>query len=409
MRGTLRKRCVAVLTVGFALVAGAAPAGAGTSAQGAKDPIVIGLYVPTENPLFTAPEAIAATQAGVKYVNNELDGVDGRKFKLEVCETRNTTETMLACANELAQKKPVAVIGAPDLNATAALNTVFKPQGIPVIGGLTFIPTEFFGPEPVYRTLFNGGAGALFAGIADFAVNELNAKKIVDVTVDSPAAQQTLAAYLNPVLKKAGLGNVALITTPLSTADLTPSFQAAVSQGPDVIISQGLACIPVLRAYQATGTKVPLVQPANCADPDTLKEAGDLANGKYYVFLEKNEQLDPKDKDVKVYVKAIKKYAKGAENTTTDSAGSAFAAVMNLRALMLELDGNVTAASVLAAVRGTTDQPNFLGFGPYSCTKPPTTFFPGICASYAKVAQVKNGKLKYVTKTPLEPGLLINP
>jgi branched-chain amino acid transport system substrate-binding protein len=390
---------VVVAVAGGAL--SALPA-ADASAQTSKEPIVIGLYTPTNNAAFVAPEMIPAAQAAVDYANKQLKGVGGRPLKLEVCETRQTPDAMNACASELAQKNAVAVIGGPDVNATAALNQVFKPQGIPVIGGIGLIPTEFLGippGSPVLRSLFAGGPVSLFPGLAQFSLDVLHAKKPVAITSDAPSSPVQLNTFINPALKKVGIANADLVTAPTTAADFTPYFQAALDKGADVLLLFGLPCLPALNAYRATGTKVPLIQPDNCSDPATLKQAGKQAEGNYYVNQLRTPALDPADKDVKTYVAATNKYAKGEKQLGTDFALSAFQAVMNIRDLLLPMNGNITKEGLETAVRGTSNQKNFLGLsGTYSCSPAALPTFPAICGSESKLAQVKNGKLKYVSK-----------
>jgi branched-chain amino acid transport system substrate-binding protein len=396
-----RKRGVSgVIAVVVAAAAAWALPMAETSAQTSGAPIVIGMFVPTNNTTFATPEMIPAAQAAVDYVNKQLKGVGGRPLKLEVCETRQTPDTMNACASELAQKNPVAIIGGPDLNAGDSLTQVFKPQGIPVYGGLPFSPTELFMPgTPVFRSTPVGSALSLYPALAQFSLDVLHAKKPIVITNDSPFSPLQVSLWINPALKNVGIAPAELVTAPTTAADLTPYFEAALSKNPDVLLLFGLPCLPVLNAYRATGTKVPLIQPDNCSDPATLKQAGTLAEGKYYVNMLQTPTLDPTSKDVNVYVTATKKYAKGEKQLETDFALSAFQAVMNLRALMLPMKGTITKEALQTAIRATSNEKNFLGLsGTYSCT-PAWAAYAAICNSDSRLAQVKNGKLKYVSKT----------
>ena len=135
-----------------------------------------------------------------------------------------------------------------------------------------------------------------------------------------------------------------------------------------------------------------MIMPDNCADDETLKKAGTQADGVYFVELYNGKQVAPKNKDVKLYTKEMKKYAKGVVDTDFSRAG--FGTIMNIHALLDSMDpASLNQASVLAAFKGTTNQPNFLNT-PYSCTAPPLPQYPAICAGSAYLVRQVNGKLK---------------
>jgi len=370
-------------------------------------PIVLGLYTPTNNSTFVAPEMVVAAQAAVEYVNSELGGVDGRPLQLEVCETRNTADTMNACASELAQKSPVAVIGGPDLNAVGSINQVFKPQSIPVVGGTAIIPPEYAPPaEPVFRTVFLPGPVSLFPGLVLWAHEEFDAQKVAFVSNDLPSSQVQLATYINPTLSALGLPDAEVVKAPVASAEFTPFLQAALSSDPDALLVVGLPCLPILNAYQALGSSVPLIQADTCSDPATLEQAGSLAEGAFYVTQLRTPTLDPEDEDVAMYVAATSEFASDDSQLETTFALSAFQAVMNLRELMLTLDGDVTKESVQAAVRAASDQHNFLGHsGSYSCTPLPIPAFKGICGqAETRLAKVEDGALVYASNDIVNAG-----
>jgi branched-chain amino acid transport system substrate-binding protein len=355
---------------------------------------------------------IDAAKAAVSYVNEELGGVNGHPLNLEVCETRETPDSMNACASELAQKNPVAVIGGPELNAAASINQVFGPQGIPVIGGLGLSPAEFVPPTSggeVDRSMFVGGPVALFPGITSWSVDFLHAKHVVLITNASPTTPQQVNSFVNPVLKQAGVPNADVVTVPPGTADYTPYVTAALSKKPDVLLGVGLGCIPLINAYHSSGTHVPLVQPDNCSDPSTLKQAGAAADGVYYVVQIRTPALDAKNKDVRAYVAATEKYAKDAEQLGTDFALAAFQAVMNIRDLAATLKDNVTKDGLAKAVRAAANQSNFLGLSAtYSCSPVALPPFPAICNSDSRLAQVKDGKIQYVSDDVLSGAALLS-
>ena len=95
---------------------GAAPRGANPATG---PPIVVGMINQEDAPVGSFPEVRRSAEAAVRYVNEELGGVDGRPLRLETCTTRGTPESSQACADQLVGKQPVAVLGGVDLGAAA--------------------------------------------------------------------------------------------------------------------------------------------------------------------------------------------------------------------------------------------------------------------------------------------------
>ena len=65
------------------------------------DPIRVGLLNQENSPAGSFPEARAAVEAAVRWVNEELGGVNGRPVELEVCVTDFTVERSQACAQQM--------------------------------------------------------------------------------------------------------------------------------------------------------------------------------------------------------------------------------------------------------------------------------------------------------------------
>ena len=157
-------------------------------------------------------------------------------------------------------------------------------------------------------------------------------------------------------------------------------------------VISALPCLPFFQAYQSLGSQVPVILPDNCSDKATLQKAGAQANGMYFISLYADSRITPNNKDVKIYTKQMKKYAKNAVDTDFSRAG--FGTIMNIQAMLGKTDPNtLTSASVLAAFKGTNNQANFLNT-PYSCAAPPVPKYPAICAGSAFLTRQVNGKLK---------------
>lgn len=389
----LSQTLVAVgLAIGMA-VAGLSGAAAqsGDTGQASGEPIVIGIYTPAENPTFTAPELIDGAEAAVQYVNNKLDGLGGRPIELVSCKSDYTVPSLTACVNELFQQDPLIIIPGPDASALSVQPTLDE-SGIPLIGGASFTPPEYTSPN---RAVFNGFSASLFPAMVHFAVDTLDAGKVTTMSVDVPSNTIIKSVFMDPVAEANGLPTPEFIGVPVGSADLTSFVAAALDTNPDVLLPFGLPCLPFYQAYQSLGSDVPVILPDNCSDSETLEEAGDQAEGLYFVSLFNGEQVAPKNKDVKLFTKQLKKYAKGA--TDTDFSRAGFGTIMNIHDLLDNADPTtLTHESVLAAFKGAADQPNFLNT-PYDCVSPPVPQYPAICAGSAFLMRDVDGKLERET------------
>ncbi len=283
------------------------------------EPIVIGIYTPADNSTFTAPELIDGANAAVQYVNSKLAGLGGRPIQLESCKSDYTAPGLTVCANKLFQKNPLIIIPGPDA-AALTVQSIFNDTKIPLIGGASFTPPEYTSPT---RAVFNGFSASLFPAMVHFAVDKLGAKKLTALSVDDPSNVIIKSIFMDPIATAKGLPKPDYVASPAGSADLTTTFAAALQSKPDVLLPFGLPCQAAFQAYRSLGTQIPMVMPDNCADDVTLKTAGAQADGVYFVELYNGKQVAPKDKDVKLYTKMMKKYAKGVVDTDFSRRGSA--------------------------------------------------------------------------------------
>jgi branched-chain amino acid transport system substrate-binding protein len=391
LRGARRSLLRAVLattvaTAGLGAVTAHAQASGTGKAKG--DPIVIGIYTPADNPTFTAPELIDGAEAATKYVNSQLAGVAGKPIKLETCKSDYTAPGLTSCANKLFQKNPAIIIPGPDAAALTVQST-FDQTGIPLIGGASFTPPEYTSKT---RAVFNGFSASLFPAMVHFAVQKLHAKKLTALSVDDPSNQIIKSIFMDPIAETNGLPKPEYVAAPAGSTDLTSTFAAALDSNPDALLPFGLPCQAAFQAYQSLGTHVPMIMPDNCADSKTLKDAGNQADGVYFVELFNGKEAAPKNKDVQLYDKQMKKYAKGVVDTDFSRAG--FGTIMNIHALLDSMDpSTLSNDSILAAFKGTKNEANFLNT-PYSCAAPPLAQYPAICAGSAYLMRFQGGKLK---------------
>src|SRR5437868_3006414 len=123
----VRTKCLAVaVAVLLGVLAGCSGGGGGSGAGDLDsgltgEPIVVGLLNQEDAPVGSFPDLRRGAEAAVKHVNADLGGVGGRPIRLESCATRGTAESSQACATEVLDAHPVAVIGGVDLGSAASL------------------------------------------------------------------------------------------------------------------------------------------------------------------------------------------------------------------------------------------------------------------------------------------------
>jgi branched-chain amino acid transport system substrate-binding protein len=271
-------------------------------------PIVIGFQNPEGDPNGSFPEYRTGAQAAEKYINEELGGIGadyaagkpGRPVKIEVCSVQISPGDNQRCANELAAKKPAAVIST--INFFGNHFAVFNAAKIPVIVDTPVTALDFTSPG-TYAIGGGGGCLGVHTGLIEYATKDLGKR-----TIAVPWANTPPGVFCYNDLEKKPLnvlngttpakGNTAALTMPNlkhigvpilpGQADVTAQAQQVLDFKPDAIVfsAQGADCWTLVNSLGKLGwtpSKIPLVLSGSCIDDQKAKEAGDLAKGIYFV------------------------------------------------------------------------------------------------------------------------------
>lgn len=320
-------------------------------------PIVIGFQNPEGDPAGTFPEYTLATEAAVKYINEELGGVGadhkagkaGRPIELAVCKMAINPADSQKCANELAAKKPLAVISS--LNFFGNHFAIYKAANIPVLVGTPITALDFTSPG-VYAVGGGGGCLGVHTGLAYFLTQELKKKTIAVPWADTPPGvfcyhdleKKPLEVLAGKTLKGAeikadgnefkgkiaDLKHIGVAIKP-GQADLTPQATQVLGFKPDGIMfsAQGADCWTFVNSIAKLGwtaAATPLVLSGACIDVAKMKEIGPaITKGIYFMggaSLLTPEALKGQLKDEALtYAAKMEKYATGGK----DTAGKGFA------------------------------------------------------------------------------------
>ena len=355
------------------------------SAAPSGEPIKIGMINQENTPAGSFPEIRQAVESAVEYVNGQ-GGVKGRPLQLETCITQGTPEGSSACAEKFAASKPVLVMPGIDFGSAASL-PILQRAGLPYVGGVPLLPPELTA-ENSYT--FVGGSSSAFPSQSVYLAKELKVKKVNILYTDNPAGAQAAKAFGADVLAANGVSDVSLIPEKADAADFTASVTKAAQGKPDAIMvlfaAQG--CSRIMQAKQAVGVQAKMFYPGSCADESVLAAGGAGANGAY--FNEETVLYSSDDPQVKIYRDALAKHAPDAKKSGFSQTG--FGALMNVSALLKDIPGDITSASLVTALGGTNRQANFMAH-PYTCDRKQVPGLPAVCNAFSRIVQYDNGQL----------------
>ncbi len=394
------------------------PAAISPSGNGSKDLGSFKLGVINSNDNF--PEYSAGIEAAVKYVNGELNGLDGRQIDLQVCSIEyNTPDDTQRCANELASAQ--VDFGVSTLNQFGTHMQILRGAGIPVLVG-TPVSVPDYTTQGVYAISPGGGCAGTVTALVKYAAQELHAKKIAIPYADIPSgvlcyadSEQKPVDVLNgsepgsspdagsiPDLERKG------VPIPPQNPDMTAIANQILDFKPDAVIlsSPATTCWPLLAALNAVGYSVkdtPFVMGTSCFNQANATDAGDNAVGITFVgsggYLTRDPaQLEGQRAiDAKVYQEKGKQYGLTDQQLSQGFAQQGFIVVMSMleRAQEVAAKGNqVEGKSLADAFAATKDNVQF-GSTPISCSTAPAPYI-SVCNGKVNVTQWDGKQLQPV-------------
>ena len=241
---------------------------------------------------------------------------------------------------------------------------------------------------------FSGGTWGAALGMGQYAVEELDARKIAMIYAEFGPI--TDAAELGKRAMEAAGAEVTLVSVAPVNADMVQALNTAAQSDPDVIIAltADSGCKPTMQTAQQLGLDVPIMYTGACAAPKILDSVGDAAEGAIF-NLEAELGRQPRQRRVPG------RYPTGtARSTTTKRKAPArwpSVATINLYAQLRELGAEaITPDAILAAFRGAVDAPSFFGH-PYTCDGEQLDGYPAFCAPQQSLGTVKSGEIEALT------------
>lgn len=361
------------------VVAGVLAAACGGSGATPDDAVVLGMVNQEGSPAGSFPEVRQAAQAAVAHVNDDLGGVAGRPLRLEVCRTDGSPESSAACANSLLEKRPVAVLGGVDLGSAASL-PVFEKAGVPYVGTSPALGAELTSSA---AWMLAGGAVGDLLGVAEYALNVLQVKKVGALYVDLPGVLTTVISAAEVVLRSKGVTDVKLVAAGVDAPDFAAPLKAATAGDPDavIVLFPPQSCARIMTAARSLRVTARIFYPSACTSQAVVDAAGVAAEGAY--FASAYLPFDDPSGEVATW------RAEAGVGRPSALSQAGFAVVMDVYSLLK--DGAATPAAVVTELAATQRRPGFMAH-PYTCDRAQVLLLPALCNVDIRLLQYRGGR-----------------
>ncbi|MBL7488520.1 ABC transporter substrate-binding protein [Frankia sp. AgB1.9] len=316
----------------------------GPVAKAAGAPVKIGIISDGKSPIIDQSVEFDVAKATVGYLNEHRSGIAGRPIQLVTCEALSDPAKTADCANQMIEQNAVAVV----VGGVAAQESAWTPlhdAGVPVVLYSASTPALLGDAKSTY-VLADPNFGVI--GLPLELAKKAGAKKVTAVVIDVPAAKGVLEASAPATFKKAGIDFKMVAIAP-GTADMTPQMQPIAAGGGEVfILGNDSFCISALNGLKAVGFTGPISAIVQCiTDATRTAVSGSVLKG---INVAATAPLGTDNPSTTLFNTVSATYGKGID--TSKIAGlNTFMAVAGLQAGLAGLTGDVTPATVNAAIK----------------------------------------------------------
>ncbi|MDQ2678076.1 MAG: ABC transporter substrate-binding protein [Actinomycetota bacterium] len=361
---------------------------AGTEATG--EPVKIG-YVNTDSGATAIPELTEGAEIAAERINAHGGGIGGRPIELVTCGTDGTPESSASCANEMISEGVIAVIEGADLGSDAKI-PILQDAGIATLGTSTIGTGQSLNQDAFF---FSPAATTYPAVEVDLAAS-IGAKSITLLLPDVP--QVPVVSDIGAKQAELNDVQVQVVTFDPAAPDFDASLAAIMSNGSDAIatIATDDWCTGMVRAARSAGFEGDLIM-GTCGR--FAEELGvDETEGVYgisSVWSPRSVDFAPDEAKqvIDEYVAAMDADGKGDDIMGLSFGG--YAAVQQAAWVLSTIEGELTAETVLAAMKVMKDGPNPLG-QPITCDPRPQPGFSGCTTGWMFFQQQPDGQAKPV-------------
>ncbi len=372
---------------------GSATTAAPKKADDSLPPVLVGFHN-LEGGQISLPEIREAFLSGVKYVNEELGGINGRPMKAETCNLDVTPESSVNCANQFVEKNVVVAIQGVDVAADAAL-PIWKQAGLVDIGFAGFSPGVNAGRGDAFITLFDS-RDILAQNL--IMQQKLGAKNVAWVARNLASSK----AYYDQIIKPVG-DQIGLKVSPFyydDTTDWTTFAATVLSTNPDGVdmpAAQDAECLAAIPAFRNAGFKGTL-HASSCSeyvDKLPIEQAEGIINHNefFYPTMEKDKIPPKAASDLAIFDKYMKRDVPDLKSIVYGQLG--FHIAVQAADMLRQVKGDITPQTVRAAMP-TTKGPMFFRDTDYDCSKnywPPDS---AACSAEVVYTRLNKDKVKEI-------------
>ena len=320
-------------------------------------PIKVGFVAPTSG-TTPFPTETLAIKGAVKYVNSVLGGVNGHPLQVDVCQTDETAQTNVNCANTFVSNGDVVVGDGYD-TGDGAEQPILDRAGISLVGVVAGNSVVDQSPND----FFFGPADDAFA-FGPFQI--LKRLGITHIAFDSPnvAADQTyVSTAIVPAAKASGITVDALYYDPTNTdwAVIASTLLSKNAQMIGTIAGSEAQCSSMLSALRAANAK-PQIFLGGCSDFVKTDGVAQAAGVYSYTALWQPDNAAHAPAVIQQQLAAYKTAmtAVNGQSVTDQHGVAAFATVVDLDEVLSMIKGDITPQTVKAQFAGLKNWQPFL-------------------------------------------------
>jgi len=377
-----------------------APAVNAVAADSSKPPVLVG-FENTMTGTFAFPAFADGFAAGVKYVNEELGGINGSPLTSTLCASDGTPDGAVNCGNQFVQSDVVLSVLGFDYGADGIL-PVLKAAGVAEFGYQAITPGM---NNAVGQAFFASPSTQEAYSAAVVAQKGLGVRSLATVMPDLPPMHDYFATVVEPAARKVGIA-IRAFYYPATGPDWASFASSVVATQPEGITlyvgdADALAAIPAFRGTGFTGvidasTSTSVIPKLS---PQVLEKV--IFVNPFFNNLYAESALSPK---VKADLAAFNRHIKPDPASYTFAQAGFFDAVQAadmLRQVAAKTGAPLTRQTVLQNIASTKGG-MFFRDGTYDCSTPS---WPGTtsCTSgfnYAEVGADK--KLTPLANSPVD-------
>ena len=368
---------------------GAAGSGASTTVAATADPlgpmnpatgtpVKVGMIDDGKGPGVDNSIDSPAAQATVKWLNERMNGFAGHPITLDICVDNADPAKATDCANQLITDNVVAVAVNASTQASS-LWTVLHQAHIPVM--FYGVSSQQILSDP-QTTFALGSPVAVLVSFPSGLAKAKGATTVTAVVIDVPAATDAYKGGVNALFQQEGL-KLNVVPIAPGTADMTPQMQQVVSTNPTgivTVIGNDSFCIAAFNGLRTAGFKGTVAAVPQCITDATRKAVpGDFLKG--IAISATTPFEDQSDPSVVQYFAVMDKYGASGISRTDANGITTFTTVSSLAIAVKDLQGDVTPASVAAAIKAMKESvmPG-TGGQHFRCNGKADSYGPAVCS-----------------------------